>query len=261
MSRIVTLTTDWGQSDYYIGNVKASILSRAPETIFVDISHNIESFLVAQAAFVLKSAYKKFPAGTIHIVGVDSEPDKNGQILIIKHCEQYFIVNDNGCAALIFDDEKPEIVVVETGFAFDGASFVELNVFCDIAVFILKNGDISQLGEHTNNYKTNPDLYPVPEVDTINGMVIYIDSYGNAVTNISKDYFNKHVNGSKFEILINSNRYKSKTISKGYKEVDKVEIVTLFNSLDLLEIAIREGNASQLLSLNRKSEIRIKYNL
>lgn len=261
MPRIVTLTTDWGQSDYYIGTVKAAILSKAPETIFVDISHNIESFSIAQAAFVLKSAYKNFPKGTIHIVGVDSEPDKKGQILIIRHREQYFILNDNGCAGLLFGEEQPEIIIIETGFAFEGASFVEKNVFCDIALYILRNGDILQLGAQSTNYKINPQLNPAHEPNTINGQVVYIDSYGNTVTNITKEYFEEHVGNTKFEILINSNQYKAKHIHKGYKEVEKADIVCLFNSLDLLEIAIREGNASQLLSLNRKSEIRVKYNL
>ena len=261
MSTIVTLTTDWGQSDYYIGAVKAAILSKVPDTVFVDISHNIESFSVAQAAFVLKSSYKQFPAGTIHIVGVDSEPDKNGKIIIISHLEQIFILNDNGIAGLLFGNEIKPAIIIETGFAFEGSSFTELSVFSNIAVIILKNGDVEKFGTKSIDYKRYPELLPSLETNIITGEVIYIDSYGNAVTNISKELFERNIGDTKFEIIINSNFYKSKYIYTSYKEVDKGDIVCLFNSLGLLEIAIREGSATQLLSLKRKSEIRIKYQL
>ncbi|MDD2635250.1 MAG: SAM-dependent chlorinase/fluorinase [Bacteroidales bacterium] len=261
MSTIVTLTTDWGQSDYYIGAVKAAILSKVPNTVFVDISHNIESFSIAQAAFVLKSSYHQFPSGTIHIVGVDSEPDKHGNILVIPYLNQYFILNDNGIAGLLFGNEPTPAIIIKTGFAFEGSSFTELNIFSNIAIIILKNGDIENLGEKSTNYKRFPELLPNLETNTINGEIIYIDSYGNAVSNINKELFDTNIEDTKYEILINSNLYKTKNIYKAYKEVEKGDIVCIFNSLALLEVAIREGSASQLLSLKRKSEIRIKYKL
>ena len=261
MSTIITLTTDWGQSDYYIGAVKAAILSKVQSAVFVDISHNIESFSVAQAAFVLKSTYKQFPPGTIHIVGVDSEPNKNGKIILISNLNQFFILNDNGIAGLLFGNEPKPAIIIETGFAFEGSSFTELSIFSNIAIIIMKNGDIEKLGVKSTDYKQFPELLPGLETNTINGEIIYIDSYGNAVSNISKELFETNIGDTKYEILINSNLYKSKYIYKAYKEVDKGDIVCIFNSLGLLEIAIREGSASQLLSLKRKSEIRIKYKL
>ena len=148
MSTIITLTTDWGQSDYYIGAVKAAILSKVPSAVFVDISHNIESFSVAQAAFVLKSTYKQFPPGTIHIVGVDSEPNKNGKIILISNLNQFFILNDNGIAGLLFGNEPKPAIIIETGFAFEGSSFTELSIFSNIAIIIMKNGDIEKLENH-----------------------------------------------------------------------------------------------------------------
>jgi S-adenosylmethionine hydrolase len=258
---IITLTTDWNNSDYYTGAVKAKVLSSHPDTNFVDITHNIEAYSISQAAFILKSVYNYFPIGTIHIIAVDSEPDKNGRILIIKHNGHYFILNDNGTAGILFNDSPEITVIVETGSGFKGASFTTLNIFCDIATFILKNEDISKIGTISTDYKKFPELLPQLEPNLINGEIIYIDSYGNAITNISKEIFDENANNSKFEILINSNLYKSKIVYNSYKEVEKGEIVCLFNSLGLLEIAIREGNASQLLSLKRKSEIRVKYNI
>ena len=261
MSQIITLTTDWHSSDYYIGAVKASILSKSPEVKIIDISHQIEQFSIQQAAFVLKSTYKNFPEDTIHIIGVDSEPDKNGQILISKYQNHFFIGNNNGCTSLIFEDDPEIAILVETGFAFDGASFTSLNIFSEIANYIIKKGEISNLGDISTDFNKFPELLPVLEPNTIRGEIIYIDSFSNAITNITKKMFNELIGDSKFEILLNSNAYKSRIIYQGYKEVDSGDIVCIFNSLGLLEVAIREGKASQLLDLYRKSEIRVKYNI
>ncbi len=261
MARIITFTTDWSNSDYYIGAVKAAIISRLPEVVFVDISHNIESFSVSQAAFVLKSSYSGFPAGTIHIIGVDSEPDRNGQIVIAKYKSQYFICNDNGCTGLIFYEKPETVIITEPGFAFEGSCFTELNLFADLAVYIGKNGDISELGQVADDVKRNAGLVAQIEPDMINGEVIYIDSYGNAITNITKEIYDDYVAGSEFEILLNTNRIKTSKIHLSYKQVESGKLVCIFNSLGLLEIAIREGKASQLLNLNRKSAVRIRYKL
>lgn len=261
MSRIITLTTDWHNSDYYVATVKASILSKTPEVNIVDISHQIEQYSVKQAAFVLRSAYKLFPKGTVHIIGVDSEPGKDGNILIAKYEDQYFVCNNNGSTSLIFDSEPEIAVLAETGFAFNGASFTELNIFSEIACFICKDGDIRDLGTENADIFKFPELLPPLEANVLNGEVIYIDSYSNVITNITKEMFYKYVGDSKYEIFLNSNLYKSSRIHNGYKEVDKGELICIFNSLGLLEVAIREGKASQLLSLKRKSEIRVKFNL
>lgn len=259
MAGIITLTTDWKNSDYYVSAVKARVLSKHPDTQFVDISHNIESYSIAQAAFLIRSTYKNFPKGTVHLIAVDSEPEENGQVLIIEQHDQYFIMNNNGAAELIFDDELNSTVLVETGFAFEGASFTAFSIYTDIAVYILKGGDITQLGDTETAYQKAPELLPQLESGMINGEAIYIDSYGNVITNVHKDLFKEMVKDSKFEILLNSNFYKTDKIHNSYKQVKKGDIVCIFNSLGLLEVAIREGNASQLLSLTRNTEIRIKY--
>ncbi len=261
MSGIITLTTDWKNNDYYVGCFKAKLISKFPNLSFVDITHNIETYSISQAAFIVKNIYKDFPAGTIHIIAVDSEPDINGKILVIEENEQYFILNDNGSVGLIFDNKPKKIIQIETGFGFEGANFTSYFIFSKIALVILKTKDISQLGEITDDYKTFPSLLPVLGNNIINGVVIYIDSFGNAITNIHKDLFMDKVKDSKFEILLNSNHHKSDSIKNSYKQVSMGDIVCLFNSVGLLEIAIREGNASQLLNLKKEAEIRIKYNL
>ena len=147
MAKIVTLTTDWNNSDYYIGAVKASIISACPDAVFVDISHNIEHFNWQQAAFVLGSVVDDFPAGTIHIIGVNSEPTGDMKVIVAKYKKQFFICTDNGTLGIIFKDEPELAVAIDVGSGNEDCVFIEKNVFAEIAKIILRGKDFRELGE------------------------------------------------------------------------------------------------------------------
>lgn len=257
MTKIVTLTTDWHNSDYYIGAVKASVLSSEPDTVFVDISHNIEHFNWQQAAFVLGSVVNDFPAGTIHIIGVDSEPKGDMKVIVAKYMKQYFICTDNGTLGIIFKDEPELAVAIDVGTGNEDCVFIEKNVFAEIAKFMLRGKDIRQLGEEIEDVTRYTDLAPQTTPRGLLGNIIYIDSYGNAISNISKEIFDNSIGDNGFEILLNTHSYKVTQIYQSYKEVETSEIVCIFNSLGLLEIAINGGSAKNLLGLRQDSQIRI----
>ncbi len=257
MTKIVTLTTDWHNSDYYIGAVKASVLSSESDTVFVDISHNIEHFNWQQAAFVLGSVVNDFPAGTIHIIGVDSEPKGDMKVIVAKYMKQYFICTDNGTLGIIFKDEPELAVAIDVGTGNEDCVFIEKNVFAEIAKFMLRGKDIRQLGEEIEDVTRYTDLAPQTTPRGLLGNIIYIDSYGNAISNISREIFDNTVGDNDFEILLNTHSYKVTQIYQSYKEVEASEIVCIFNSLGLLEIAINGGSAKNLLGLRQDSQIRI----
>lgn len=257
MTKIVTLTTDWHNSDYYIGAVKASVLSSESDTVFVDISHNIEHFNWQQAAFVLGSVINDFPAGTIHIIGVDSEPKGDMKVIVAKYMKQYFICTDNGTLGIIFKDEPELAVAIDVGTGNEDCVFIEKNVFAEIAKFMLRGKDIRQLGEEIEDVTRYTDLAPQTTPRGLLGNIIYIDSYGNAISNISREIFDNTVGDNDFEILLNTHSYKVTQIYQSYKEVEASEIVCIFNSLGLLEIAINGGSAKNLLGLRQDSQIRI----
>ena len=257
MTKLVTLTTDWHNSDYYIGAVKATILSKHPDTNFVDISHNIEKFNWQHAGFVLGSIIDDFPEGSIHIIGVDSEPDNTTDIVVAMYHGQYFIGADNGALGIVFAD-KPEVAVFISGESFaDDSVFVEKNVFAEIVKFILSGKDIQQLGEIRDDVRRYTAAQPQITGRGLLGSVIYIDSYGNAITNISRETFNNVIGENKFEIFLNSNLHRTNRICQSYKDVEVPEIVCLFNSINLLEVAIRGASAKNLLGLKHDSKIRI----
>jgi S-adenosyl-L-methionine hydrolase (adenosine-forming) len=254
---IVTLTTDWIQDDYYSGAIKGKLVASCPDINIIDISHKIPAFNSTKAAFVLKNSFHHFPEGTIHMILVNSEPDESESVLAVKYEGHYFIGNDNGIFGLLFKD-KPETIIDLTS-AGGQTSFASLEVFINAACYIVKNGDIGGLGPEKDNYKRSIPRRATIEQDVISGSVIYIDSYQNAITNITMELYERIGKGRPFEIALQSNHYKLYKINKTYNETSTGELLVLFNSLDLLEVAINKGNAAELLNLNTDSTVRIRF--
>lgn len=257
MAKIVTLTTDWNNSDYYVGAVKSTILSGYSDAVFVDISHQIEQYNWQQAAFIVRSLVNDFPEGTIHIIGVASEPDPNTKIIVAIYHGQYFICTDNGTLGIVFREKPEKVISVDAGSNNSDCCFIEKNVFAEIAKYILLGHDISRLGEAKDDVLRYTEIEPQIRETGMIGSVVYIDSYGNAITNISQELFEDAIGDNKFEILINSRSYSTSKISNSYKDVEPPDVVCIFNSLGLLEIAMREASAKNLMGLRNDSKIRI----
>ena len=254
---IVTLTTDWINDDYYAGAIKGKLINECPALSIVDISHNIPPFNMARAAFVLKNSYHHFPEGSIHLICVNSEPSNEESLLAIKYNGHFFIGNDNGIFGLLFR-ENPESIA-ELNCPDKTGGFCSLNVFVNAASRLANGEDISELGKQRDSLQKSVPRRATIEKDTINGSVIYIDSYQNAITNITRELYERIGKGRKFEIALQSNHYKLNRINKTYSETSAGELLVLFNSLNLLEIAINRGNAAELLSLGTNSVIRIRF--
>ncbi len=259
LGRIVTIISDWHNDDYYTCAVKAEILSRTTGLTFIDITHSVESFNHIQAAFILKSVYKKFPPGTIHLFAVNSVPEAGENYVVAKYHDQYFIATNNGSLGLIFDDKPEEVREINTSASLFSETFPELNIFCKIVCDIHQADNILNIGGKTTDVVRRPSLLPQIDKNEINAKIIYIDSYKNGITNITKDIFEDHINTKKFEISIENSLTKIKRISSNYKSVESGNILCLFNSLQLLEISVREGKAAQLLNLSTRTQIRIKF--
>ncbi len=253
---IITLTSDWNPNDFYVGMIKGKILSTTPGAVIVDISHQIPFFNITQAAFVIRNSYFHFPAGSIHLICMNTEPEADQKILAIKYDGHYFIGTDNGIFGLLFKTE-PEIIteIQAENPEYEGI----INTFVKTAGSLLAGADIANLGKPAERYQKQIPLRAVIEESVINGSVIYIDSYQNAFTNITRELFNRIGMGRHFEILLASNYYRIDKIHWRYSDVPAGEIVLLFNSLDLLEIAINKGHALALLNLSLGSVIRVKF--
>lgn len=252
---IVTLTSDWQLDDYYLGAIKGKLLTMLPSVNVIDIAHQIKSFDYIRAAFILKHAYPHFPEGTVHIICINSEEKKDTPHIAVYHQGQYFISADNEILGLIFDEVPSKMVYLEHSAK---STFPELDVFVYAAVHIVSGGSIDELGTPYLNLKRPTPIQPFENTNTIIGHVIYIDSFGNLITNISRKYFYNYVQNHRFEILLKKRFYSITSISKNYTDIHDMELVAIFNSLNLLEIAFVYGNAAELLNIRTKEEILIK---
>jgi S-adenosyl-L-methionine hydrolase (adenosine-forming) len=255
---IITLITDWNKADYYIGSVKGKILSRNPSVNIVDITHQIPSFNISQAAFILRNCYYEFPEGTVHIIGISTVISKHIPLLIVEKEGHYFITSDNGITGLLFATVPEKVYKVKNKeITFDISS--NLSNYADIALKIIAGENISSFAEPVKDFSAHIPLRPVIEESLISGSVIYIDSFSNVITNITKELFERVSKKRPFEILIQSNQNKIHKLCETYHDVPSGDLVALFNSAGLLEIAINNGNAAGLLGLKISSTVRINF--
>lgn len=254
---IITLTSDWGLKDHYLGAVKGAILSRLPEALIIDITHTIPSFNSEQAAFILRNAYPNYPKGTVHILAINTEESEKFPHTAIRYNGHYFIGTDNGIFSLLCDKPPDKVVEIQVPQDTDYFTFSTRDRFVKVAVHLAKGGKIEELGKVKNKILEKILLKPVIDKDVIRGHVMYIDSYENVIINITEPVFSENRKGRKFSIFFRS--YEIKKISRSYQDVPPGEILALFDSNRYLEIAINQGNAAGLLGLDYKDMIRIEF--
>jgi S-adenosylmethionine hydrolase len=256
---IITLTSDWSENDYYVASLKGKLLSACPGAQIIDINHRIKAFNISQAAFIVRNSYPHFQDNTIHIIAVCSEPEAGGGLLAARKDNHYFLCADNGILGLLGGTEPEEVVTIEGDPAKNAGTFPSLSVFAWVAGELSRGTSLSKLGSAAQKYNRQTPLRATIEDHKITGSVIYIDSYQNAITNISRELFDRIGNGRRFEIYVQSKHYRVSRINTRYNETEPGELLAIFNSSGLLEIAIRNGNAAGLLKLNTNSTIRVEF--
>lgn len=255
--RLVTLISDWGQHDYYTGMLKGQILSTCPNFQPVDLAHNVPSFSISSAAFIIKHSYASFPPGSIHLVMVNSEMANTSRMLFFEYQDHIFLVPDNGISSLVFGTDLPDpIYLLEEETT---GSFTSLQLVIKILKGINAGIPLREIGTKTFQPIKKLAFHPIIDKSSITGNITYIDSYKNAITNIPKSLFHEVGLGRQYSITVQSSHNKVNRLSIGYDEVENGELLALFNSVDLLEIAIRNGKATELLSLSIGSSVRIVF--
>lgn len=273
---IITLTTDFGLKDHFVGVLKGSIYTELPEATIVDISHGISPFNIQECAYILQNSYHNFPKGSIHIVGVDSEATPENKHIAVLVDGHYFVSANTGVIGLITSEMKPEKVVeLHLPERIQG-SFPVMSVFIRVACHIARGGTLEVVGKPFSDLKTLREFSPRMAEDgkKITGSVIYIDNYGNVVTNIRKSFFDSYGKDREFELQARSKKIKK--IHNNYsgiidfngaadKQKSDGDLLALFNSSGYLELAIYRSNldtvggASTLLGLEYRDTIIIEF--
>ena len=255
---IITLTTDLGSKDFYQAALKGSILSILPTANIVDITHEVPSFNISYAAFVLKNVYPYFPKNTVHLIGIDSVFSESTKYVALKYKDHFFVGADNGIFSLLFDEKPDEIVELNIMQDLKYLHFPLVDIFVKAATSLAKGGKLKDVGIATAEIEQRTLLHPVIERDIIRGSVIYIDTFCNVITNITKDLFTKIQRNRDFTLYFR----KSETISQlswHYNEVQEGEKLCLFGISNHLESAINKGKASGLLGLHLNDIVKVEF--
>jgi S-adenosylmethionine hydrolase len=272
---IITLTTDYGLKDHFVGALKGKILSEYSDAKIIDISHDIDPFNATEASYIIGASYFSFPKGTVHLIGVDIERNKENQHIAMQWNDHYFICADNGILSMLTQKIVPQkIVSINIHDRLPGDAS-DLDVFIKVACHIAKGGLLNVIGKETQNIKQITELQSIISNDgnSLKGYVSYIDHFGNVVTNISKKQFLEVARGRPYEIVMKPKSIK--TILPNYSAIassEKYPIKTyegeklaIFNEAGFLEIAIfrsnpsKVGSANSLLGLNYRDVILIQF--
>ncbi|MFA6949390.1 MAG: SAM-dependent chlorinase/fluorinase [Lentimicrobiaceae bacterium] len=260
MSAIITLTSDWGLLDHYVGAVKGTIIKRLPDARIVDITHLIPPFDLKKAAFIIRNTYHHFPEKTIHIIGINTEESESVPHIVVKYNGQYFIGADNGIFTMIFDELPEQIIELsipqDTGFF----TFSSRDRFVKTAIHLALGNDVEDLGIPRSELNTFINMKPQFNGNTLRARVIYVDNYENLFLNVTSKEFRDMGKGRSFSLFIKGKPENIGTVNTAYGEVPEGEIVFLFSTTGFIEIAVNKGNASSLLGLKPDDVVVIEFN-
>lgn len=249
---VVTLTTEWKPDDIYNGIIKGKLCSMCPDAVIVNNADNIPAFNISHASFIIRNTYSNYPAGSVHIICVHSEVRKDQDHLIVAAKGHFFIGTNNGIFNLILNSEPDEVIKIESGETAD-----ELDIFARTAASLISGKKPSDLGKPLDAIKEIIPLRATIDKEVIIGSIIFIDSYGNAFSNITREVFYRVFEGKDYRILIQSNKNYTDNICKKYSDVPVGEMLARFNQFELLELSINGADISELLSLTVGSVVRI----
>ena len=273
---IITLTTDFGEKDHFAGATKGAIYSELEEIRIVDISHSVSPFNISEAAYIIQNAYSSFPKGTIHIIGIDSELNPENKHIAVKLDDHYFICANNGIMSMICAEIVPEKIVEINIHDKVETNFPVLDIFVKVACHIARGGTLEVIGKVINTIKPIKNLVPFvnDEKNQIIGSVIYIDNYGNVVTNIKRNFFETIQKTRDYEISARNHKFDK--IHNKFSDIINFEIeeskrnvegkgLVVFNSSGYLEIAVYKSNcttvggASTLMGLKTMDTVTVNF--
>ena len=270
---LITLTSDFGNKDYRVPVMKGKILSLNANAQLIDITHEIDAYNLIEASYIVRSSYKSFPPGSIHIIAVDSFYHKSRKCILYESDDHYFLAADNGVLSLIFFDIKPKNIYEITfkNRLEEDDKFTAIDVFAETAAHLQKGGLPEVIGRILKDPKELSFPRPTFSSDKIVGEFMYIDNFGNVVSNITKDIFNsKMLNYDNFSI-----QFRNQVLTKIYTRRTGVvaewdlekeylgKAAAIFNEFDLLELTIYKGNihngARSLFGLNIGDKIFVEF--
>lgn len=257
---VVTLTTDFGLSDGYVGTMKGVLLRVCPDVRIIDITHQVAPQDTLEASLVLQNAYPYFPVGTVHIVVVDPGVGSDRRQILLTTREYFFVGPDNGTFTRILESgddvsvyeiSNPQLMLANISHTFHGR-----DIFAPAAAYLVRGVPPEEFGPRVTDPVTVSIPTPRIYIDRIGGEVIYVDSFGNIVTNISQAQFDEAVAGRNVQISINGKSIER--LQRSYLEGEQGRALALFGSSGLLEIAVAGGRADRRIGAGKGDTVLVR---
>ncbi len=264
MSRpIITLLTDFGTSDYYVGALKGVILGINPEAEIIDISHNVLAYDILDAAFTLAQAWSTFPARTVHLVVVDPGVGSQRRPILVSGDRHYFLAPDNGVLSFVYPRlEALTAYHITSEHYFRqpvSPTFHGRDIFAACAAHLSKGVEVEKFGEPIEDYLK----LTIPQPKKLNekawkGLVLKVDRFGNLITNFSATDCPALFADPTPTFLLRVGSQEVSKLARTYAEGAKGEIFALLGSSGYLEVATNRGGVAKLLAVNRGAEVKLQ---
>lgn len=259
---IVTLTTDFGLNDHFVGTMKGVILNIAPDAEIVDICHAAQAFDVLDGAISIAQAYSYFPSGTVHLVVVDPGVG-SARRPILASCEKYsFVAPDNGVLSLIYAREermRVRHIAAEHYFVQPVSNtFHARDIFAPVAAYLAKGVDTAKFGDEVSDYiRFNPPKPKAVDQKTMRGIVLKVDRFGNLITNFAPQDIPWLVQANPSAFKITVGKCEVTEIRTNYADGMPGQVFGILGSMGYLEIAANRASAAQLASAAKGTEVNI----
>lgn len=260
--RLITLTTDFGTRDAYVAAMKGVICGIAPDARLVDISHEVAPQDIMEAAYVLQGAARFYPPHTIHLVVVDPGVGTNRRAVALRAGAHTFVGPDNGLFPLLLEGVAPDEVVELDRPRFwrteaASSTFHGRDIFAPVAAHLAAGRALAEVGSPSGDLK--PLHWAQPRADDIGirGWIVHVDHFGNAVTNVTREIFERHRRGRPAKCIVGNAVIHG--LHATYGEVEVGEPLLLVNSSGFLEVAVNASNGAELLGIRRGDAVNVLF--
>lgn len=248
---MITLTTDFGIEDAYVGSMKGVILSINPRVRLIDIAHQLPAHHILRAAFLLREVCPRFPQGTIHVAVIDPGVGGQRRPVLLKIEDRFYVGPDNGIFGLLLEDfalqgawwlDNREFFLPSVSQTFHGR-----DIFAPVAAHLTAGIPPASFGPPLTDPKRQPFPPHNEERTELRGQVVWVDGFGNCITNLARKVISRWARGASYVIQAASKRIER--ISTSYESIPRGEALALFNSMGFLEIACNQARADRTLGL------------
>jgi S-adenosyl-L-methionine hydrolase (adenosine-forming) len=257
---IITLTTDFGIHDHYVGTIKGVILNIVPDVQIVDICHSVQAFDVLDGALTIAQSYSYFPSGTVHLVVVDPGVGTARRPILVTSDRHHFVAPDNGVLSMVYAREERLHIrhITAEHYCLQPVSntFHARDVFAPVAAWLAKGVDPEKFGDEISDFvRFNAPKPKAVDGNTLRGVVLKVDRFGNLITNITPQDAPALFAAAPAQFKIRVGKHEITEIHSNYSVGAPGEVFGILGSMGYLEIAADRGSAAKIIGSGKGSEV------